>query len=235
MATSRKAKKAAAKAKPYKIKGEHSEMLSVPPEDKDLNADEYHKIPGGVILPQTREYGGKEYGADEEAIPIVEINMGSEDEPATKKQVGVFQRNSKVKGTSPDNVAPSGLVAPASHPAVSPLSLPADPQAKKELTKVVLDSKVFGKVTIPASEVVQGVGCILVILDSSDGFTFVPPTSETTFRFQAPKVTIVECDKLTGINRILDVEVDAQAFFCGQTFERPSVNEQGLIFILKEE
>jgi len=188
--------------KPYRIKPEHAAVISVVENEAELDADKYHEVPGGVIVPQTRVEGDTPYGKSLQNIPIVEV-VETEGMGVSSTPVGVFQKSEE---TPPDKVAPPGLVAPVSQPEASPLP-------KRKLIKVELNSTIFGKVTLPVVEAARGDDCLVLVTDASDGFSFVPPVSETAFT-----VTINGKD-------------EGHAEFCGQTFERKTTQEQYLIMV----
>jgi hypothetical protein len=192
--------------KPYRIKEEHSEAFQVNPAEADLAADKYHKVPGGVIVPQTSEFGGIAYGGKSEIV-IQEVTMpGDEGGDVVTKPVGVFQK-SKDSDSPPGSIAPSGLVAPVSHsPGESPLP-------KRKLIKVTLDSPIFGKVQLPVIAVETGTDCMVLVTDASEGFSFVPPVS----------------DKAFTVN--IDGKESGKAMFCGQSFERKTLKEQHLVLV----
>lgn len=193
-------------AQPYKIKEEHEEIIKVDPSQAGLSAGEYHKVAGGVIVPQVTPTGGTMYEGKQE-ITIQEVEMPAEGDTVTKK-VGVF--NKKDSETPSESIAPSELVASVSQ---SPKGSPP----KRKLIKVTLDSPLFGKVTIPVVESLPGDKCVVLVTDSSDGFSFVPPVSETPFTvtFEGNKKETKMC-------------------YCGQTFTRPSLKEQYLLLVHAE-
>lgn len=190
--------------KPYVIKEEHNEVVKVSPDQANLNADEYHEVPGGVIVPQITHFGAVQYGGAKQEIPIMEVvegENGSHTEP-----LGTINKQKDSEASS-DSIAPSELVASVSQ---SPKGPPPKP---RKLIKVTLDSPVFGKVVIPAVEILAGNGCTVLVTDSSDGFSFVPPVSDKPF-------TVDQAGKKMG-----------NMFYCGQTFDRPSQKEQYLLLV----
>lgn len=192
--------------RPYKVKEEHSETIQNVPEERGLDASKYHKTVGGTIVPQTTEFGGVVH-AEKQEIPIQEVTMPAEGDVVTQS-VGVY--NKQELETPSESIAPSGLVASVSH---KPGGFPPN-SPKRELFKVTMESAVFGKVVIPVVETLLGDDCTVLVTDSSDGFIFTPPISNTPF-----KVTF-EGDK-----------EGTMMFFCGQTFMRPSLKEQYLLLV----
>jgi len=192
--------------KPYKIKDEHEDVIKISPQEADLDANEYHKVPGGVIVPQSTEFGGVVFEGDHQEIPVVEVSMAASDGDGEtrSKTVAVHQRNKPLQEVPPENVAPSGLVAPVSQPAVPP---------PKPTEQIVLKSDLFGTIKLPVNDVIHGEGCIILV--TAEQFSFVPPVSDKPF-------TMIRKNK------------EEQVWFVGQQFERKALKEQYLILVPPE-